>query len=196
MEVTERLTNSPTPPLPVRNPNHRYIQQNSAFYAPNSSARLVPKPLFNKRNGLSPLQIHIEAQDAPDWISFSSSQSSGPLSPTSSFKSFASYASSVTTVSGPGSIRERPVSREYAFPPEDVCNWGNEWEPYRYQTPSKTPRLRRTKTPKKVTLRDLRAKGSDVCLQRVYEQQLELYLNGALFPRAKRKDDLGCVEEE
>ncbi|KAF9733166.1 hypothetical protein PMIN06_010256 [Paraphaeosphaeria minitans] len=193
MEIAERLTNSPTPPLPVRNPNHRYAQPKPAFALPNSSARLVPKPLSSKRSALPLLQIHIEVQQIPDWSSRSSSQSSGPPSPTSSFRSFASYASSVTTVSGPGSLRERPPSQEYAFPPPDVCNWGNEWEPSHAPT---QPRLRRTKTPKKETLRDLRAKGSDVCLQRVYEQQLELYLNGALFPRAKWKDGLGCVEEE
>ncbi|KAK7184590.1 hypothetical protein DPSP01_009007 [Paraphaeosphaeria sporulosa] len=193
MEVTERLTNSATPPLPVRNPNRRYSQRKTAFVVPNSSAKLVPKPLFSKRSGIPPLQIHIEVQEILDWSSRSSSQSSGPPSPTSSFRSFASYASSVTTVSGPGSVRERPISQEYAFPPLDICNWGNEWEPSHAPT---NPRLRRTKTPKKETLRDLRAKGSDMCLQRVYEQQLELYLNGALFPRTKWKDDLGCVEEE
>ncbi|KAF2445581.1 hypothetical protein P171DRAFT_430978 [Karstenula rhodostoma CBS 690.94] len=192
MEVTERLVNSPTPPLPVRNPNHRYPPRKAAFAVPNSSAKLIPKPLFSKRSRLSPLEIHIEVQEFPDWSSRSSSQSSGPPSPTFSFTSFASYASSATTVSGPGSIRERPASQEYLFPPSDICNWGNEWEP----SHAPKPRLRRIKTPKKETLRDLRAKGSDVCLQRVYEQQLELYLNGALFPRTKWKYGLSCVEEE
>lgn len=192
MEVTERLTNSPTPPLPVRNPNHRYSRRNTAFAVPNSSAKLVPKPLFSKRSGLPRLQIHIQVQDISDWSSRPCSHSSSPTSPTTSFRSFASYASSATTVSGPGSTRERPVSQEYMFPPSDICNWGNEWEP----SHAPKPRLRRTKTPKEETLRDLRAKGSDVCLQMVYEQQLTLYLNGALFPRTKCNDVLGCVEEE
>jgi hypothetical protein len=190
MEGTER---SSTPPLPVRNPNHRFPQRNPSFAVPNTSAKLAPKPLFSKRSELPPVQMTIEVRDMTDCSSRPSSQSSGPPSPTTSFKSFASYASSATTVSGPGSIRERPTSQDYyQSPPPSVCNWGNEWEPCY----APTPRLRRTKTPKTETLRDLRAKGSDMCLQRVYEHQLELYLNGTLFPRMKWKDDLGCVEEE
>lgn len=192
MEATERFTRSPTPPLPARNPDHRYLQRKRTTVAYRDADKLFPSPLFSKRTGMPPVKIHIEVQEIYDWSSRPSSQSTGPPSPTASVHSFASYASSVSTVSGPGSLSGRPTSRDYSFPPPDVCNWGNEWEPS--QAPK--PRLRRTKTPKKETLRDLRARGSDACLQRVYEQQLALYLNGALFSRTKWKDGLGCLEEE
>lgn len=196
MDEPERcFKRGPTPPLPVRNPDRRHSNRNYPLVAPNSSARMTPKPLFSKRTGLPPMRIHVQVHDSGYTSHPSSAQSSGPSSPSASCRSFASYASSASsasTVSGPGSVSNTPRSRGCSFPPADVCNWDNEWD----LSHNPNPRLRRTKTPKRETLRELRAKASEACLQRAYEQQVELYLNGALFPRAKWKANLGYLEEE
>ena len=195
MDDAERLTHSSRPPLPVRNPRHRYAQWNAHPMVSENLDDLVPRPLFSERAGRRPTRIYVEVQDLHSLLGPSSSQLSIPSSPTASFRSFTSYASSessISTVSGPRSLSRTPKPQSYPFPPPDVCNWGNDGDP----SPAPTPKLRRIKSPKKETLRDLRAKGSDVCLQRVYEQQLELYLQGALFPRQKWKDDLTCLDEE
>jgi hypothetical protein len=51
--------------------------------------------------------------------------------------------------------------------------------------------LRRKPSPKRDTLRALRAKDSDASLQRIYESQTSAYLDGRLFGRANVPSRLG-----
>ncbi|KAF2244563.1 hypothetical protein BU26DRAFT_80211 [Trematosphaeria pertusa] len=194
--MMDPFTPSPTPPLPMRNPNHRYPHGAPPPLPPlpdsGSKLELVPKPLFARKRRLPPNAIQVTIHEIPRLPS--PSKGDTPSSPTTSFRSSGSTVSSSSSppTSVPSSPTSRPRSFTYSFPPPDVANWGNEWEPFYVPKHS----LRRKPSPKRDTLRSLRAKESEACLQRVYDQQLEAYLNGSIFPRAKRKDDLGILEEE
>lgn len=63
-----------------------------------------------------------------------------------------------------------------------MYDWGNGWDPAHAHAPP-GQRLRRTKSPRGETLRDLRERGSDVCLRRVCEVQVERYLRGEIWGR-------------
>lgn len=186
-------TPSPTPPLPIRNPNHRsrYSPWHPLPPLPDSASKidLVPMPLFSKRSRLPPRTLHVIVHDIPPSPS---SKSDSPYSPAASFRSSSSSVSSSPPTSAPGSPSSRPASLTYAFPPPDVERWGTNWEP----APAPRHCLRRKPSPRKESLRSLRTKESEACLQRAYDQQLDAYLSGSLFRRAKWKEDLGMVEEE
>jgi hypothetical protein len=62
--------------------------------------------------------------------------------------------------------------------------------------PRPTRPLRRKVSPTHETLRSLRAKESDACLQRVYDEQVSAYLSGALFPRLRMEPGLGVLDED
>lgn len=192
------FTPSPTPPLPARNPSHGNAYWDFRLKAPYSAVSLVPPPLFSEVTKLSSF-MHEEEEDEDDDDTLDSSSrptsfgSSVPSSPTPSFQSFTTYASSIHTVAPVfGSVSPRPTRPLYSSPPTEIRSWGYK----RVPSHAPPPRLRRRKTPRNKTLRELRTKESERCLQRVYDHQLELYLNGALFPRARRKEGLNCLEEE
>lgn len=188
------FTPSPTPPVPLRNPDHRFPHWHPLPLIPESRSKqeLVPKPLFSKRTRLPPPPtLHVAVYDIESPTSELSKLSSPP-SPTASFRSVSSNASSTAPSSTSSSPSVRPRSLTYAFPPPDVGYWRNPWEP----APLPKHALRRKPSPRKETLRSLRVKESEACLQRAYDQQVEAYLDGSLFQRVKWKDDLGRVEEE
>jgi len=56
--------------------------------------------------------------------------------------------------------------------------------------------LRRKVSPTHDTLRNLRAKESDACLQKVCDERVFAYLNDTLFPRGRVKRDRDVVDEE
>ncbi|OCL15416.1 hypothetical protein AOQ84DRAFT_184791 [Glonium stellatum] len=59
---------------------------------------------------------------------------------------------------------------------------------------SSTHFLRRKPSPKRESLRALRAKESDACLQRIYEQQTLAYLEGTMFLPTTLKSKLSMDE--
>lgn len=101
-----------------------------------------------------------------------------------------------------------PVSPGASSPssPSSLPRWGSTSPTWSYasSTRSKSPSsawgsaprspthfLRRKPSPKRESLRALRAKDSDACLQRIYEQQTLAYLEGTMFlpttPQSKLK---------
>lgn len=193
MEPSQRYTNSPTPPLPIRNP-YRTSHWDAPLPDSYTSPDLIVRPLFSGRTTTPSFKHESLPQPTARPFSSLSSTTSSSRNSCSSFASYASSSSSssTTAVSGPGSICRPPTSQSYAFPPPDIYDWGNEWDPAH----APTPRLRRKKSPKTATLRDLRERGSDVCLRRVCEEEVERYLSGGLFGRGRWGEGLGRVEEE
>jgi hypothetical protein len=65
-------------------------------------------------------------------------------------------------------------------------------------SPEPQPRrpLRRKVSPTNDTLRNLRAKQSDACLQRVCDEQVLAYLSDTLFPQARVRPELGVLDED
>jgi hypothetical protein len=95
--------------------------------------------------------------------------------------SFCSSTPSTPATSPPSSPKFRtPVLNTSYFTPSS-------WTVAPSPSPFYTPRhlLRRKKTPRKDTLRVLRAKESDACLQQTYDQRTSTYLDGFVFPGIK-----------
>ena len=104
-----------------------------------------------------------------------------------------------------------PVSPGASSPssPSSPRRWGSTSPTWSYasSTRSKSPSsawgsvprspthfLRRKPSPKRESLRALRAKDSDACLQRIYEQQTLAYLEGTMFLPTTPKSKLGMEE--
>jgi hypothetical protein len=99
----------------------------------------------------------------------SSPLSSAPTSPSSLRHSFG------LTCTSPSTVWYTPISS-----PEPQL-----WRP-----------LRRKFSPTNDTLRNLRAKQSDACLQRVCDEQVLAYLSDTLFPQARVRPELGVLDED
>ena len=104
-----------------------------------------------------------------------------------------------------------PVSTGASSPssPSSPRRWGSTSPTWSYasSTRSKSPSsawgsvprspthfLRRKPSPKRESLRALRAKDSDACLQRIYEQQTLAYLEGTMFLPTTPKSKLSMEE--
>jgi hypothetical protein len=172
-----RFFEKPLPPLP-----------DGSF---DIEIELVPKPLFSRPTTLPPPDTHfavVTAQSPVSPLSRSHSTSSRPSSLRSSngsIMSSVSAASRASTVStAPSSVSSSSYSR--------MSTWSNS------SASDLQPRrsLRRRKLPTDESLRSLRAKQSDACLQRMYDEQTLAYLNGTMFTSARAKMGLGVTIEE
>lgn len=148
---------------------------------------LIPPPLFSssKRTRLPPNTTYVAVLEIPD-IPSPTSNLDMPPSP-SSIRSTISTSSSSPS-SAPSSPRSR--ARSLSQSPTPSCWATIVWDP----TPQHS--LRRKPSPKSETLRSLRAKESDACLQRVYNQQTLAYLDGRIFEGRKAGSRLGMVWED
>ncbi|KAF2106311.1 hypothetical protein BDV96DRAFT_336748 [Lophiotrema nucula] len=188
----ERLT-SPTPPLPLRFPGR---QINGHFDAPPlpplpesfSKLELVPPPLFSKRTRRQPnaKPTNIEIPPLPPPV-----QSALPFSPastrstrSSNSRTFSSPASSAPSSPGSRTTFSHPSSPMPIY-----------WAEIRFD-PVPRHKLKRKLSPKNETLRALRAKDSEACLQKKYEEQTCAYLNGMLFGSVQRRPGLRMIEED
>lgn len=155
----------------------------------------VPQPLFNRPTVLPPTRAAyaVVEPSSPIYIpSISSVSTSRTPSLRSSRRSISSSISSVSTPlsSVPNSPYSRTRSLTCTSPPS---MW---YTPVSAPFPQPRQPLRRKVSPTHETLRSLRAKESDACLQRVYDEQVSAYLSGALFPRTKMKSKLEVLDED
>ena len=176
---------SPTPPLPIRNPSHHYHQHHHdlpPIPKSPSTAGLIPPPLFTRRRRtfIAPDAIRVAVLEI-------SSHSTPPQSPRSSTSSWHHASpSSSPSLSAPTSPNARPRSYSAAFSSSSFTT--SAWGPQPLSSP---PILRRKPSPKMATLRALRAKESDACLQQIYDRQTCAYLDGTLFASKIAKSKLG-----
>lgn len=181
---TNHYYNKPLPPLPY-------------YGAFNIETELVPKPLFSRPTFLPPMRAAyaVVEPSSPIYIpSVSSVSMSRTPSLRSSRRSISSSISSASTqLSSPPSspCSQRRTLTVSCSSPSTV-----------WHTPHSTPEphpmrtLRRKVSPTHETLRSLRAKDSDACLQRVYDEQVMAYLSGSLFSRVRMKSGLQVLEED
>ncbi|KAF2495541.1 hypothetical protein BU16DRAFT_392463 [Lophium mytilinum] len=175
-------------------------------------ANLVPRPLFTPRTRSKhphpPLSIAVSVIDASDWRVAHPSPTSTSSSCSSSSPSASPPSFNFDYFTSPSSEGPPPYT---ALSP----SWSQPPPPYQYQfqsswpssptsstfssssfgssvrSPSSGPRLlRRKPSPKQLSLRALRAKESDACLQRIYERQTMAYLDGTVFGSAPRRSGL------
>jgi len=161
--------------------------------ASDMETRLVPRPLSRTTTVLSPIRgaYAVVEPQSPIYIpsacssrtsslrssrrSICSSRSllSSPLSSAPSSPGFPRHSLELTCTS-PSTVWYTPVS-----------------------SPEPQPRrpLRRKTSPTHDTLRNLRAKQSDACLQRVCDEQVLAYLSDTLFPQARARPELDVLDE-
>ena len=191
---------SPNSTMYQRRPRRLSIPHQE-FSQPPVSLRteaLVPPPLFSKQPHTPPPTIfvavvenidyelchHHEATSptsstAPPSLTWttSSPESSAPNSPTFRTRPLSSASSSGSTYSVYSAYPEYPASLPWA-------------------SASGTQRsLRRKPSPKNESLRSIRMRESDACLQRIYDQQTRAYLDGSILASRKPGSRLGIVWE-
>lgn len=159
---------------------------------------LLPKPLFSRSAPL-PSTRAAYAVVEPQSPIYISSTSSASTSRTPSLQSLRrSVSSTMSSMSTPlSSAPTSPYSQRRSL--EMTCKspstvWytpvtGPEPQPLRRS-------LRRRVSPIHDTLRNLRAKESDACLQRVCDKQVSAYLSGALFSQDRVGNGLKILEED
>ncbi|OCK79192.1 hypothetical protein K432DRAFT_383295 [Lepidopterella palustris CBS 459.81] len=166
----------PLPPLPPLLPS-----------ALSHTTELSPPPLFTRRiRRLPPGAIRVTVLDisGPSHPYSPSGSSTGSSPPSPAFKwgstspTFNSTASPTST--SPPSSPWSPSSPSSSS--TSPSTWGR--PPPHF--------LRRKPSPKRESLRALRAKESEACLQRIYERQTRAYLDGTLFlpPPTKSKSGM------
>ena len=187
METYGILTSSPTPPLPTRRRPPGLLPPPTD---PELTPSLIPAPLFSKRKRLPSRILHVTVHDLSALPSPTHSISNAPSSPSTSFHSSTFSANSSPSSSAPSSPSNRPRALTYSRPEPDVAYWDSvmQWRPHVGRMPRRC--LRRKPSPKEESLRSLRVKDSEACLQRVYDERLEAYLNGDVF------HELGGLVEE
>ncbi|KAL6710556.1 hypothetical protein ACN47E_008604 [Coniothyrium glycines] len=174
----------PTPPIPERNP-HRISYENPLPPLPDGCFQiekgLLPKPLFSKLKTLPPPQpglASVNHRPSPVSRTSSTSTTSSRSSSKSSRSSVSSAFSSPSTPASSAPNSPAVLARTFSFDPDTPWILAS-------IKPEDVPRplLRRKNSPKKgeETLRSLRAKGSDACLQRLYYQRTSSYLEGTMF---------------
>jgi hypothetical protein len=177
---------SPTPPLPSRHSYRRLRppRQDTLY-------DLIPPPLSISKRGrtYSPSNIvYVSVLEIPQLTPSRPSTASSNHSATWS-RSSSSHASTPAS-SAPSSPTPRPRALAYVptsslpAPSPTPSIWSTSWEP-----PTR-PSLRRKKSPKRETLRTLRIKDSEACLQDIYDEQTSEYLCGSIFSA------LGVVDED
>lgn len=159
----------------------------------------VPEPLCSRPTVLPPTRAAYAVVEPQSPI-YIPSISSASVSRTPSLRSSRrSISSSISSVSSPlSSAPTSPYSQRRSL--ELTCKspstvW---YTPVTSPEPQPPPRrsLRRRVSPTHDTLRNLRAKESDACLQKVCEEQVSAYLSGTLFSRERTRTGLGAVEED
>ena len=181
------------PPIVYRYPRRRFFEK-SLPPLPDGSfdieIELVPRPLFSRPTTLPPTDAHFAVVTGQSPVSppsrshSTSSRASSLRSSNGSIMSSASTASRASTAStAPSSISSSPRSR--------ISTWSDS------STSDLQPRrsLRRRKLPTDESLRSLRAKQSDACLQQMYDEQTLAYLNGTMFTKARARVGLGVTIE-
>ena len=160
--------------------------------------KLVSEPSFSKPTVLPPTQAAyavVEPQ-SPIYIpSVSSASVSRTPSLQSSRRSISSSISSITTPFS--SAPTTPYSQRRSL--QLTCkSTSTVWYTPVTSPEPQAPRrpLRRRVSPTHDTLRNLRAKESDACLQKVCQEQVSAYLSGTLFPRERMHTGLEVVEED
>ncbi|KAH6644059.1 hypothetical protein C7974DRAFT_13451 [Boeremia exigua] len=180
---TNHFYDKPLPPLPY----------GDAF---DIEVELVPKPLFSRPTVLPPTcaAYAVVEPQSPIYIP---SVSSANISRTSSLQSSRrSTSSSVSSMSTPlSSAPTSPYCQRRSL--ELTCTSPSTVWYTPILTPEPQPRriLRRRVSPTHDTLRGLRAKESDACLQKICDEQVAAYLSGSLWSRAKFKRELAAVED-
>jgi hypothetical protein len=188
-------TYRPLPPNLYCYPDRRFFEKPLPPLPDGSfdiEIELVPRPLFSRPTTLPPPDTHFAVITAQSPVSpplsrshSTSSRPSSLRSSNGSIMSSVSAASRASTASTtPSSISDSSYSR--------MSTWSNS------SASDLQPRrsLRRRKLPADESLRSLRAKQSDACLQRMYDEQTLAYLNGTMFTRARAKMGLGVMIEE
>jgi hypothetical protein len=171
----------PTPPVPIRHPSHRLHPHNHPLPPlpeTPSTFSLVPPPLFSRRTYHGRERIQVTVLEIPHPSPPSSTRSStSPSSPHS--------LSSWTSTSPPDSppTQTQLLSCYSSSPPSIFA--ATTWNPVPHHS------LRRKPSPKRESLRALRAKESDACLQRIYDRQTSAYLDGLLMDLPRRRSNTG-----
>ena len=162
----------------------------------DAEARLVPRPLSRTTRVLPPTRAAYAVVEPQSPI-YIPSVSSACSSRTSSLRSSRhSICSSRSLLSSPqSSAPTSPGFQRHSV--ELTCTSPSTVWYTPISSPEPQPRrpLRRKVSPTHDTLRNLRAKHSDACLQRVCDEQVLAYLSDTLFPRAKVKSELGALDE-
>ena len=158
---------------------------------------LVPKPHFIRPTVLPPTRAAYAVVEPQSPI-YVPSVSSASMSRTPSLRSSRrSISSSLSSMSTPlSSAPTSPYCQRRSL--ELACTSSSTIWYTPISTPEPQPRqsLRRRVSPTHDTLRSIRAKESDACLQRMYDEQVSAYLSGALFLRDKMKPELELLEED
>ncbi|KAF1848587.1 uncharacterized protein K460DRAFT_415126 [Cucurbitaria berberidis CBS 394.84] len=167
-----------TPPLPHRDPIRHFSQSEKLPALLDGSYQievdLLPKPLFCRRITLPSKALHVSTMEIPSPMS-SDTRSSPASSICSSDASVSSSPPSTPSTSAPSSPASRTRSLTYSSPPSA---W---FIPPVAPDPTPKQSLRRRRSPRQETLRSLRAKESDACLQRMCDQRVSAYLDGSMF---------------
>lgn len=158
---------------------------------------LVPKPFFSRPVILPPTRATYAVIEplSPIYVpSIASTSTSQTPSLRSSRRSISPSNSSASAIlsSAPSSPCSQRRSLPLTYPSPSTMS--------HTVIPNPEPRpqrpLRRRVSPTHETLRSIRAKESDACLQRVYDEQVSAYLSGALFSRVQMKSDLDALQED
>lgn len=168
-------------------------------YAFNVETELVPEQLFRRPTVLPPKRAAYAVVE-PQSPVYVTSISSSTMSRTPSLRtSRRSISSSISSMSNPlSSAPTSPYSHRRSL--ELTCTSPSlvRYTPVSSPEPQPEQRrsLRRRVSPTHDTLRNLRAKESDACLQKVCEEQVSAYLNGTLLPRETTRRGSETVEED
>lgn len=182
---TNYYYDKPLPPVPYRD----------GF---DIETELVPEPLFSRPTMLPPTRAAyaVVKPQSPIYIpSISSASVSRTPSPRSSRRSISSSISSMSTPLSSAPTSPYSQRRSLELPCKSPSTvWYTPISSPEPQPPRRP--LRRRVSPTHDTLRNLRAKESDACLQRVCEEQVSAYLSGTLFPQERAQTGLEVVEED
>jgi hypothetical protein len=176
---------TPPPPLPHRNPFRRVSDYSKPLpLLPKESfhveLELLPAPLFSRSITLPPTAMHVATVELPSPASspiICPSDSSSASSVHSWVDSIAASPPCTPATSVPNSPSLRAQSFTSLSPPPTLTM------PSPVPDPTPRPMLKRKKTPRRESLRSLRAKDSDASLQKMYDQRTSVYLD--LTPPAK-----------
>jgi hypothetical protein len=192
----ETATYRPLPPILYRYPGRRFFEKPLPPLPDGSfdiEIELVPKPLFSRPITLPPPGMHFAVVTGQSPVSPLNRPHSTSSRASSLRSSNDSIMSSASTVSRASIVSTAPSSiSSYSPSHSRMSTWSDS------STSDLQPRrsLRRRKPPTDESLRSLRAKQSDACLQRMYDEQTSAYLNGTMFTRARARLGLGMAIEE
>lgn len=158
---------------------------------------LVPKPFFSRPIVLPPTRATYAVIEPLSPIYVPSITSTGTSQTPSLLSSRRSVSPSISSASATlSSAPSSPYSQRRS--PTLTYSSLSTMSHTPVSNPEPRPRrpLRRRVSPTHETLRSIRAKESDACLQRAYDEQVSAYLSGALFSRVQVKSDLDVLQED